>query len=142
MRNLLALLGAATVTFVGLGWYLDWYRVERQPAPTGYQRLQLDINPSKIGADVQSGIERGAELLTSLRDKPHPPGATPPAAILQGGLTTPLLPDVRPAPAPNRGPLPAPPGQGWRPIGSTSSSRSADDEALRRFNVRPLPSPR
>ena len=138
MRNLLALLGAATVTFVGLGWYLDWYRVERQPAPTGYQRLQLDINPGKIGADVQAGVERGAELLTSLRDKPHPPEATPPAAILQGGVTTPLLPDVRPAP--NRGPLPAPAGQGWRPIGSASSSNA--DADLQRFNVRPMPPPR
>src|ERR1700723_2988445 len=31
MRNLCALVGAATIAFVGLGWYLGWYKITRQP---------------------------------------------------------------------------------------------------------------
>ena len=79
MRNLLALLGAATLTFIGLGWYLDWYKIERKPSPVaGTQRLEVDLNPHKIGADVVNGGKRVGELIEHLSDKdnknpPNPP---------------------------------------------------------------------
>ncbi len=40
MKNLLALVGAAVVTFAGLGWYLGWYNLTRQPTP-GTQKFGL-----------------------------------------------------------------------------------------------------
>ena len=80
MRNFLALLGAGTLTFVGLGWYLDWYKVIRQPSPAaGTQRLAIDLNPQKIGSDVVTGIKRGGELIEHLSEKdstPAPPKLT------------------------------------------------------------------
>ena len=32
MRNILALVGAATLTFLGVGWYLGWYEIKNVPA--------------------------------------------------------------------------------------------------------------
>src|SRR5262249_36303008 len=36
MRNMLALLATAAITFIGLGWYLDWYSVQTTVAPSGH----------------------------------------------------------------------------------------------------------
>ena len=68
MRNLFALVGAGTIAFVGLGWYLDWYKLSRQPAPQGTQRLTVDLNPDKIIGDAKKGIERGGEIIDRLRE--------------------------------------------------------------------------
>ena len=32
MKNLLAFLAAAALTFAGVGWYLDWFQVLNSPA--------------------------------------------------------------------------------------------------------------
>jgi len=69
MRNFFALVGLAIVAFAGLGWYLDWYHLSRQPATTGTQRFQVDVNPNKIADDVKKGIEQGSEIVEKLRDE-------------------------------------------------------------------------
>ena len=38
MRNILALVGAATVAFLALGWYLGWYKVSSVPSRAGNRR--------------------------------------------------------------------------------------------------------
>lgn len=68
MRNLFALVGAGTIAFVGLGWYLDWYKLTRQPSGSGTQRLAVDLNSDKITGDVKKGIERGGEIIDHIRD--------------------------------------------------------------------------
>jgi hypothetical protein len=79
MRNLLALLGAALVAFLGLGWYLDWYHVTPKTSPTaGHRSLEIDVNAKKIGEDVERGVKTGSEKLHGLIDgdkKPAPPAA-------------------------------------------------------------------
>ena len=52
MRNLLALIGAAVVAFVGLGWYLGWYTFALEPSANGKQRIQLDVDTDKLTDDV------------------------------------------------------------------------------------------
>jgi hypothetical protein len=69
MRNLLALVGAATVTFLAVGWYLGWYQVSSQPSPGGKQSLQVEVNPNKITDDLKKGVEKGGEIVDHLRDK-------------------------------------------------------------------------
>ena len=70
MRNLLALLGAALVTFLAVGWYLDWYHVTPKPGPTaGHRSVQIDINSKKIEEDVNRGVHAGQEKLHDLIDK-------------------------------------------------------------------------
>jgi hypothetical protein len=69
MRNVLALVGAATVTFLVVGWYLGWYQVSSLPSPGGRQSLHVDINSEKITEDVRTGVEKGTEIVDNLREK-------------------------------------------------------------------------
>lgn len=55
MRNTLALIGAAVVTFGGLGWYLNWFKLETTPAPQGHRSLNIDIDTAKITEDLHRG---------------------------------------------------------------------------------------
>ena len=48
MRNLLALFAFLLLVFVGVGWFLDWYQVRSDPAATGHQNVNIDINGTKI----------------------------------------------------------------------------------------------
>jgi hypothetical protein len=58
MRNLLALLGAALVSFAVAGWYLNWYTLRNTPASEGHHSVNIDIDGNKIGKDLQRGGER------------------------------------------------------------------------------------
>jgi hypothetical protein len=69
MRNLLAFLAAAALTFAGLGWYLDWYKVQSTPSLNGRTNLNIAIDGKKISEDVHKGAERGAEKLHDVLDK-------------------------------------------------------------------------
>ncbi|HEV3203547.1 MAG TPA: hypothetical protein VGY77_04150 [Gemmataceae bacterium] len=69
MRNLLALLAAALLTFLVVGWYLDWYKVKNDPAPAGHHNVHIDINGNKIAEDVQKGVVKGEEKLQGVLDK-------------------------------------------------------------------------
>jgi hypothetical protein len=54
MRNLLALLAAAVLTFAGIGWYLGWYQIKSTDAAlSGHQNVNIDINGAKILSDVE-----------------------------------------------------------------------------------------
>jgi hypothetical protein len=79
MRNLLALLGAALVAFLGLGWYLDWYHVTPKPASaTGHRSVEIDVNTKKIGEDVEHGVKTGSEKLHDLIEGDKKPTASVP----------------------------------------------------------------
>lgn len=67
MRNILALVGAGTVTFLGLGWYLGWYNIDRGSQP-GLQSVKVEINPEKISTDVKKGVVAGTEFIEDLRN--------------------------------------------------------------------------
>jgi hypothetical protein len=69
MRNLLAFLAAATIAFIGLGWYLDWYTIRSQPGPSGHRSVNIDLDSVKITNDVQKGVRRGEEKLQQALDK-------------------------------------------------------------------------
>jgi len=58
MRNMLALLAVAGLSFAGAGWYLGWYHVEKAPAAEGHRAVHIDINSQKISADLKKGGER------------------------------------------------------------------------------------
>jgi hypothetical protein len=76
MRNLLALLGFALVTFLVVGWYLDWYHLTPKASATpGQQSEEITINKKKIADDVHRGIKVGEEKLHELLDKDGRPVA-------------------------------------------------------------------
>lgn len=60
MRNLLALLAAAVLTFAGVGWYLNWYQISSATSLTGHQNVNIDFNSSKIRDDVQK-VQKGIQ---------------------------------------------------------------------------------
>jgi hypothetical protein len=107
MRNILALVGAATVAFLGLGWYLGWYQVTSVPAPHGKQSVTVDINPTKITEDVKRGVEKGGQIVDSLRERP--PADSKPAAGPASTFFSPTPAD------------PSEASNGWRPIGGTNA---------------------
>jgi hypothetical protein len=74
MRNLLALLGFALVTFLIVGWYLDWYHITPKASATpGHVGWEADINKKKIGDDVNRGIKAGEDEVRKLTDKDGKP---------------------------------------------------------------------
>ena len=105
MRNLLALLGAALVAFLGLGWYLGWYQISGVPGPGGKQSVSVEVHPGKVATDVGKIADRVGEGVDSLRDK---------AKDKPAPLTTPQGPASR-----FFGPTPetkTPSTGGWQPI--------------------------
>lgn len=88
MRNLLALIGAAIVLFVGLGWYLGWYTFALEPSANGKQRIQLDVDTDKILDDTKRA---GAKVGTVLQGVQNgDPSKTQPAEF----VGPPLPPDM------------------------------------------------
>jgi hypothetical protein len=105
MRNILALVGAATVAFILVGWYLGWYQVSSTTTSQGPQSVQVDINPNKITDDVKKGVEKGEKIVDSLREQTGPDGKP---------VTAPGSGPAKPATGPTD---PAGSSNGWLPIG-------------------------
>lgn len=72
MKNLFALIGFGTIAFVGLGWYLGWYNLSRQPGKPGMQNFSLEVNPNKSWSDIKKGAERVGEIYEKLTDENQP----------------------------------------------------------------------
>jgi hypothetical protein len=88
MRNLLALLAAAVLAFAGVGWYLGWYQVNSQPSLSGHQKVDIDINSTKIIADVKKGrqvvedMKKSAQEASSSASDASAPAPTSPAPVV------------------------------------------------------------
>jgi hypothetical protein len=63
MRNFLALITAACLTFAGVGWYLGWFDVLIKPGTSGHQKVDIDVNIPKIKEDFTKGEEKGKKTL-------------------------------------------------------------------------------
>ncbi len=71
MRNLLALLAAAALTFAGLGWYLGWYTVEHSPAAAGHRAVHIDLDGQKMTTDIRKGEAKLQEAIDqNLKEEP------------------------------------------------------------------------
>jgi hypothetical protein len=68
MKNFLAFVGAAILVTLGLGWYLEWYKIGRVSTGSGQSRVEIDINQAKIKADVEKGIKQGADKVSEVLD--------------------------------------------------------------------------
>lgn len=141
MRNLLALVGAATITFVGMGWYLDWYKIARKPSPNpGVQRLEIDVNPQKIGNDVKQGIQRGGEMIERLQQDTRSAEEVGPQQPQDNGSPKPLsIPSER-RPSESSQPTPSSSGGIWRSLDTLPARPTRptfEEETRREFNVGP-----
>lgn len=76
MKNMLTMAATGLVIFASLGWYLDWYKVNRTATPDGRQHITIDLNTKRIGSD----IERGKAQVTGYLNNggiPSPAAPTP-----------------------------------------------------------------
>ncbi len=81
MRNILALVAAAALIVVGLGWYLGWYHVQTTPSSDGHQHISIDVDKKKIAEDVKHGVHEGTQKVEEFIKKEGgttPAGSTPP----------------------------------------------------------------
>lgn len=121
MRNLLALLGAAVATFVIVGWFLGWYKVQTTPGPNGHHQVHIDFNANKIKTDLDKGktklfglIEVAKQQAAGGDAQTVTPGAAPlptPPAISPPSL--PGLPTPPQTVTPAGGFVPEGDGTGW-----------------------------
>ncbi len=103
MRNILALVGAATLAFLVVGWYLGWYQISSLPSPGGRQSVAVELHPDKVVKDVRQGVERGGDLVDSALNKGEPKPTTLPTP--QGPASRFFTPSE-----------PKPSSNGWKPI--------------------------
>src|SRR5262245_24792212 len=72
MRNLLALLAAGVLVFLGIGWYLGWYKISSTPGADGHRQISIDLNTNKIKEDVNKGESRLHDALTNDKNQSSP----------------------------------------------------------------------
>src|SRR5262245_23894060 len=63
LRNLLSMAAAGLLIFAGLGWYMDWYQVQRTTGADGHQTIKIDVNTQEIRKDWQNAREKFGEVI-------------------------------------------------------------------------------
>jgi hypothetical protein len=82
MRNLLALVGAAVLTFAAVGWYLGWYTLQPALSSTpGHQSVNIDIDGKKLNADLKTGEKKAEKVLDRVLEGTTARGPTSPAPV-------------------------------------------------------------
>ena len=72
MRNFLAFVGLVVVGFAGAGYYFGWYQFALSPGKDGKQHISVDVDTKKIGDDVQTGVDKGGQLVKDKLKKEEP----------------------------------------------------------------------
>ena len=102
MRNVLALIGLLVIGFVGLGWYMEWYKLSVTRGSDGNLQITTNVDTKKVGSDSSEFFKNAATVIGSHAEKAArdvktsvpagAPGATP------GPVATPPIPSVPIAP--------------------------------------------
>lgn len=116
MRNLLALIGLLILGFVGIGWYMGWYKLSFARDANGNLEIKTNVDTKKVGEDSSEFFKNAANVIGSHAEKaaqdaktstPPAAGATPgPVNPPQGSQNTPIAPD-KPTAAPTSPQAPA-----------------------------------
>ena len=69
MRNFLAFVGLIVVAFVGVGYYMGWYKFALSPGKDGKQNISVEVDTKKIGED---GDKLGGIVKDKLKKEPEP----------------------------------------------------------------------
>jgi hypothetical protein len=85
MRNLLALLALIAIAFLGLGWYLDWYRIEKGPSSSGRSTYQIEIDRNKISDDSRRFFKEGSDKIQEALEERQAPDTDSRARTNQAG---------------------------------------------------------
>lgn len=63
MRNILAFFAALMLTFLGVGYFMNWYSISTTPGPDGRRSVTIDLNTRKIGQDIHESTEKLQALI-------------------------------------------------------------------------------
>jgi hypothetical protein len=108
MRNLLALGALALLVFLGLGWYLGWYRIQSTPTADGHRQINIDLNTNKIKTDVSKGEQEVHDILNKNTPNTNPTTPGQSTSFTPGQDGSFVFPGNSPTP-PSGGPtLPSP----------------------------------
>lgn len=87
MRNVLALIGLLVIGFIGLGWYMEWYKLSVTRGSDGNLQITTNVDTNKVGADSSEFFKNAATVIGSHAEKaakdaktsvpPGAPGVTP-----------------------------------------------------------------
>ena len=75
VRNFLAFVGLVVVGFVGIGYYMGWYKFDLSPGKDGKQNINVEFDTKKIGTDVEKKLDQGSELLKEKLKKENDPAS-------------------------------------------------------------------
>jgi len=110
MRNLLALLGAAIVTFLVVGYFLDWYHIQAIPGSDGHRQVNIDVNTPKIATDLKKGEDTVEHIIE--KNQNGTPSQQPPAPNAAPTPSAPNAVTVRPNGQTEY--VPSSDGSGWK----------------------------
>jgi hypothetical protein len=65
LKNLLSMIAAGVLIFAGLGYYLDWYKIQATPGPNGSENVTLNVNRNEIKKDIAIVRDRAGQLIKS-----------------------------------------------------------------------------
>ncbi len=114
MRNILALFGLLVIGFLGVGWYMGWYKLSFSRTSDGNLEIKTNVDTKKVGDDSSGFFKNAATAITNQAEKAAQdakastpagaPGSTPgPVTPPAGAPTTPapeVLPSIPVLPAP------------------------------------------
>ena len=63
LKNLLSMIVAGILIFAGLGYYLDWYKIQRTPGPDGQQNITIGVNTNEIKKDFAIVRDRAGQII-------------------------------------------------------------------------------
>ncbi len=69
MRNFLAFVGLIVVAFIGVGYYMGWYKFAMSPGKDGKQNINVEVDTKKIG---EAGDELSGLVKDKLQKEPEP----------------------------------------------------------------------
>ena len=73
MKNTLALIGLVVVLVVGLGWYLEWYKLVSGPSKDGHRTFNVDVNTNKVTEDIKTGAKKVGEVINDAKSSSSTP---------------------------------------------------------------------
>jgi hypothetical protein len=74
MKNMLALIGLIVVSFLGIGWYCEWYRIGAEPTSNGQRRFNVDVNTKEITEDLTKVKAKVGDFINNeAKGTPTPP---------------------------------------------------------------------
>jgi hypothetical protein len=63
LKNLLSMIAAGVLIFAGLGYYLDWYKIQATAGPNGTESITLNVNKNEIKKDFAIVRDRAGQII-------------------------------------------------------------------------------